>query len=588
MCGIAGVVGPGGTRERAEMAGRMVGALRHRGPDGEGLFVEDFGAGDGEGGVALAHRRLAILDVSERGRQPMTSRDGRWTVVLNGEIFNYREIRAALDGPFLSATDTEALLEACAAWGVEKTLDRAIGMFAFGLWDRVERELILARDRVGERPLVYRHAGPALAFASELKALAPLSERRLDPAAVDAYLGLGYVPAPWTIFRDCCKLPAGHLLRFREGSVRIRRWWGGGSREGRGSHAWEEGRGKGRPGACPTHARALVRDAVRLRLRADVPVALALSGGVDSSVIAAECVGLGMRPAAFTVAFDGDETDVRAARAMASRLRLPLTEIRADATSLPEMFRHYDEPFADSSAVALLALARAAGGRYKVILNGDGGDEAFGGYRHYERISAKQAFKSAAAKLGWCDGKGPLEVYVQSKATFRAGERSRLLNGNWRGNSLDELAGLALPARAGAFERALSSDRQMYLPNDLAFKSDIALASQGIEGRAPFLDHRLLEWTATLPARALVRGREKKILLREAYRGELPDEILDRPKHGFGAPVEAWLNGPLREFAGDLLPCSWFEGRVQAGLRGQRLWTLLAFAGWAREWRGTW
>jgi asparagine synthase (glutamine-hydrolysing) len=562
MCGIAGVAG--GVNQ-LEMVTRIIGSLRHRGPDGEQVFVAE--------GIALAHRRRAILDLSDTGAQPMTSRDGRWTVVLNGEIFNYLELRAELDGRFCGTSDTEVLLEACAAWGVERTLDRLIGMFAFGLWDRIGRELILVRDRVGEKPLVYRHTGPTLAFASELKALTPLSERRLDPAAVDAYLGLGYVPAPLTIFRDCRKLPAGHVLRFKDGNIDVRRWWGG--------------EGRGRPGIRPT-VRGLVRDAVGLRLRADVPVALALSGGVDSSVIAAECVGLGVRPAAFTVVFDGDLEDLGYARAMASRLRLPLTVIRADAGAIPDMFRHYDEPFADSSAVALLALARAVGGCYKVILNGDGGDEAFGGYRHYERIGAKQALKSAAAKLGWCDGTGPMQVYVQSKAMFRAAERSCLLNGNWRGNALDQLTDTGLPGRGGAFARALWSDRRMYLPNDLAYKSDIALASEGIEGRAPFLDHRLLEWTGALPPDALVRGSEKKIVLRAAYRGEVPDEILDRPKRGFGAPIEKWLGGPLREFAGDLLPCRYFDGAVPAGLWGQRLWTLLAFAAWAREWRATW
>jgi asparagine synthase (glutamine-hydrolysing) len=574
MCGIAGIAG---AANAVEPVTRMLASLRHRGPDGEGMFVAE--------GIALAHRRLAILDLSDAGAQPMTSRDGRWTVVLNGEIFNYRELRAALDGPFQSATDTEVLLEACAAWGVDETLERPIGMFAFGLWDRIGRELTLGRDRVGEKPLVYRHTGATLEFASELKALASFSERRLDPAAVDAYLGLGYVPAPLTIFRDCRKLPAGHVLRFKDGKAVIRRWWGGDA----------SGAGTGRSGTCPTaYARGLVRDAVRLRLRADVPVALALSGGVDSSVIASECVHLGVRPAAFTVAFDGDLTDLGYARAMASRLRLPLTEIRVEMGTAPDIFRHFDEPFGDSSAVALLALARALGGRYKVILNGDGGDEAFGGYRHYERIGAKQALKSAAAKLGWCDGKSPMQVYVQSKATFRAAERFALLNGHWRGNALDRLTDpdrltdMALPVRGGALERALWSDRQIYLPNDLAYKSDIALASEGIEGRAPFLDHRLLEWTGSLPPGALVRGREKKILLRAAYRGEIPDQILDRAKHGFGAPIEKWLDGPLQEVARDLLPCPWFDPRAQAGLRGQRLWTMLAFAGWAREWRATW
>jgi hypothetical protein len=197
----------------------MTEAQRHRGPDGGGLFS------DPQAGLALGHRRLAILDLSEAGRQPMTSRDGRWTLVLNGEIFNYLELRRELGGEFRTATDTEVLLEACAAWGVEEALARSVGMFAFALWDARERELILARDRAGEKPLVYFWDGRTLAFASELKALGPLHGRRLDPEALDCYLALGYVPAPLAIFRNCRKLPPGHLLRFKSGVHRVGRWW---------------------------------------------------------------------------------------------------------------------------------------------------------------------------------------------------------------------------------------------------------------------------------------------------------------------------------------------------------------------------
>jgi asparagine synthase (glutamine-hydrolysing) len=411
MCAIAGVIG---RADGPELVRGMIAAQRHRGPDDEGVFVQP--------GIALGHRRLAILDLSEAGRQPMTSRDGRWTMVLNGEIFNYREIAAMLGQPFRTGTDTEVLLEACAAWGIEKALERAVGMFAFGLWDAQTSELTLARDRMGEKPLVYFRAGRTLAFASELKALEPFHGRRLDAAALDTYLALGYVPAPLAIFRQCQKLPPGHLLRFREGSLSVTRWWF--------------------PEAAP---RQRLADAVRLRLRADVPVALYLSGGVDSSVIAAECVSQGARPEAFTVRFDGDEIDLPYARQVAQVLELPhhVLETRAGqmAVDFERLLWHYDEPFADSSAVPCFALARAMGGRYKVVLNGDGGDEALGGYRHYEHIGAKQALKAAAAAAGLCDGagSGKAGVYVQSKTLFRAARRQRLLNGHSRGNALDAL-----------------------------------------------------------------------------------------------------------------------------------------------------
>ncbi len=577
MCGIAGIVGK---LEGLPYVHRMIGALSHRGPDGEEYFVGE--------GVVLGHRRLAILDLSPAGVQPMTSRDGRWTMVLNGEIFNFNELRAELGGRFGSASDTEVLLEACAAWGVERALDRSIGMFAFALWDARTRELTLARDRSGEKPLVYFWNGATLAFASELKALRALHPSQLDPAAVDAYLALGYVPAPLAIFRDCRKLPPGHLLRFRNRTLDLRRWW------------------------FPEHAAPLIRqtragridelrklmaDAVKLRLRSDVPVALSLSGGVDSSVIAVECARRGKRVDAYTVALDADQTDLTSARAVAGKLGLVHHVVDAPALSaacqMEDAAAHYDEPFADSSALPSLALARALAGRYKVILNGDGGDEAFAGYPHYERIQAKQFFKAAAAAAGFKDGEGKIGVYVQSKTAFRLRERMRLLASNAPGDTLSLLLKAdpylsGAPSHAGSLRTGLWSDRHLYLPNDLTYKSDIALGAFGMEGRAPFLDHRVLEWAQGLDSGDLVRGRNKKVLLREAYRAELPDFVIDRPKHGFGAPIDKWLAGPLQELQRDSLPCRLLDPALQAGATGQRLWMLLTFARWASAWKATW
>jgi asparagine synthase (glutamine-hydrolysing) len=577
MCAIAGVVG---RADGAELVRGMIAAQRHRGPDDGSVLVQP--------GAALGHRRLAILDLSRAGRQPMTSRDGRWTLVLNGEIFNYREIGAMLGQPFRTGTDTEVLLEACAAWGIEKTLERVVGMFAFGLWDAHTRELTLARDRMGEKPLVYFWARPTLAFASELKALEPFHGRRLEAAALDTYLALGYVPAPLAIFHGCQKLPPGHLLRLRDGRLSVTRWWF--------PEAAPRPQEKSRVERMAA-LRERLAEAVGLRLRADVPLALYLSGGVDSSAIAAECVRQGARPEAFTVRFDGDEIDLPYARQVATVLQLPHHVLDAHAGQTAGDFErllwHYDEPFADSSAVACFALARAIGGRYKVVLNGDGGDEALGGYRHYEHIGAKQALKAAAAAAGLCDGAGTGKagVYVQSKTLFRAAHRHRLLNGHSRGNALDTLLA-ASPFRAAdggsALARALWTDRHLSLANGLTYKMDIALGAFGMEGRAPFLDHRLLEWTQSLPAEELVCGSEKKILLRAAYAGQLPAEVLNRPKHGFGAPVDRWLRGPLREVVAEALPCPLLERQGQRNWTGQRLWTLLTLSQWARQWRATW
>ena len=581
MCGIAGILNntqDANASGSTETVRRMTRTLAHRGPDGEGYYTLP--------GIALGHRRLAILDLTLAGRQPMTSRDGRFTLVFNGEIFNYLELKAELGGEFRSQTDTEVLLEACARWGVERTLARTLGMFAFALWDEVRRTLTLARDRVGEKPLVYFWDGVTFAFASELRALEPFHGSQLDPASVDAYLALGYVPAPLSIFRHTRKLPAGHLLEFQAGNLRERRWW-------RPELAAPPAR-LGREGKFQ-HLRHLVADAVRLRLRSDVPVAVCLSGGVDSSVVAAECVRQGAKLEAYTVELDGDGTDLPFARLAASRLGLrhQIIEARsADAAGqLKNACTRYDEPFADSSALPSLTLARALGDRYKVVLTGDGGDEAFAGYPHYEHIAVKQFLKAAAATAGWGDGRGRIGVYVQSKSMFCLTDRARLLDSHSPGDTLSYLLGAdeyLRQASGGALKHALWSDRHLYLANDLTYKSDIALSSYSLEGRAPLLDHRILEWAQHLDERDLVRGRQKKVLLREAYRGALPSEILDRPKHGFGAPVERWLEGPLKELRKELLPCSLFETEAQETLSGQKLWTLLAFAAWAREWQATW
>jgi asparagine synthase (glutamine-hydrolysing) len=594
----------------------MLDVQRHRGPDANSVWSS--------GGLALGHRRLPIVDLSEAGRQPMHSQDGRWSIVFNGEIFNYREIRHDLGGVFRTATDTEVLLEACAAWGVEAALERTHGMFAIALWDHLRRELTLGRDRAGEKPLVYFWDGQTLAFASELKALEEFHDRQLDPVAVDAYLALGYIPAPLAVMKHCRKLPAGHLLRFRgaaqgaaaeSGNPRPRlalgeeaqpeRWWvarhapEGGVSSSRQSSSGQRIRGQKARGQRIEELRSRLGEAVRLRLRADVPLAISLSGGVDSSVIAAECVRQGVRPEAFTVRFDSDETDLPYARQVARRLGLQHTIVDAHAVPLAakfdEVLYHYDEPFADSSALACFALAEAIGGRYRVVLDGDGGDEAFGGYAHYEYIGVKQAVKSVAAAAGLCDGAGGGEtgVYVHSKSLFRAVDRQRLVEERGGANAADWLEEVALTRRrgkasGGALQHALRTDRELGLANGLTYKMDIALGAFGMEGRAPLLDHSVLEWGQTLPARDLVRGREKKVLLRAAYAGELPAEVLARRKHGFGAPVSRWMEGPLRESVAKLVPCPRFAESAQQGLSGQRLWTLFAFAAWAERWGAHW
>ena len=575
-----------------DLTARMLDRQKHRGPDINCVWSS--------GGLALGHRRLPILDLSEAGRQPMHSRDGRWTIVFNGEVFNYRELREELGGVFRTATDTEVLLEACAACGLSRALARVHGMFAFAIWDHRKNELTLARDRAGEKPLVYFWDGVTLAFASELKALECFHDQRLDANAVDAYLTLGYIPAPLAGFRNCRKLPAGHLIRFKahanggalperecDGVPHSERWWNppdaGDSVCAPRPHLLDD-------------VRVRIGEAVRIRLRCDVPVALSLSGGVDSSVIATECVRHSVKPEAFTVRFDGDDTDLPFARAVARRLDLQHTVVRVAAREIAARFDdilyYYDEPFADSSALACFALAQAVGERYKVVLDGDGGDEAFGGYRHYEYIGVKQTLKAAAAAAGLCDGagEGRTGVYVQSKSLFRAAHRRQLLRPVSRDAAApDWRREVALPGfDGGALRGALRTDRELALANGLTYKMDIALGAFGMEGRAPLLDHAVLEWGQTLPARELVRGTQKKVLLRAAYANELPTEVLNRRKHGFGAPISRWTTGPLREAIRKSLPCPLFDAAAQQGLQGQRLWSLFMFSAWAKRWGARW
>jgi asparagine synthase (glutamine-hydrolysing) len=475
-------------------------------------------------------------------------------------------------------------------------------MFAFGIWDAHERSLFLARDRVGKKPLVYFSRGKMLAFASELKALlcVPGCKPTLDSNAVDSFLALGYVPAPLTIFRSVQKLPPGHLLIWRDGRCEVRRYW-------QPEMVSEICR---RNGDAVPQFRQLFRDAVRLRLRADVPVGLYLSGGIDSSAIAVECAALGHNIEALTVAFDADATDLPHAEAVARRFNFRHQLVEASgqqfANDLADIHWFYDEPFADSSSIPCYYIARQTQGHFKVVLTGDGGDEAFAGYPHYEFVSAKQLLKRCAAVIGLKDGawRNRWATYFQSKALFRQSLRRELMrafpapNGGFVGYLHDEPFLRAGPT-GNTLHQALWADRHVYLPNDLLYKMDIALMSHGIEGRSPFLDHRLLEWCQRLPSRHLVRYRSKKRLLRSAYRNELPGEILRRGKHGFGAPVKHWLQTSLQEHLRSFLPSVFLDAAPQQKLLrafsrnpdahlARQLWTLLTFAMWAKRWNATW
>ncbi|MBI4869971.1 MAG: asparagine synthase (glutamine-hydrolyzing) [Candidatus Riflebacteria bacterium] len=598
MCGIFGVLAPELAVDESLLLA-MQQSLTHRGPDDRGLYR------DAAGDVALGHCRLAILDLTAAGHQPMSSPDGRFVIVFNGEIYNYLELRRELEARgerFSGHSDTDVLLRAYQVWG-PPCLDKLLGMFAFAVWDREDGHLFLARDRAGKKPLVYYWDGARFAFASELKALleVPGCEPVLDPACVELFLALGYVPAPGAIFRNLRKLEAGHFLRVRAGTLELQRYWR--------PESAVQSEPSPTPRARLSTFRALFSRAVSLRLRSDVPIGIFLSGGLDSSLIAHEVCRQGYDLHALTVAFAQDRTDLPSALEVARRLGLRHDTIEVGdevASGLGDVLSCYDEPFADTSSIPSYAIARAGRPYFKVVLNGDGGDEALAGYPHFAWIAWKQRLKQLGCALGVRDGSpsDPWDVYFQSKALFRRRARQALLAGvggqcDPFGEWIASNAYLRAARDRGPLRRALWADRHVYLPNDLLYKMDLALGAFGMEGRSPFLDHTLLEWAQELPENELVDGDVLKVLLRRACRGLFSDELVDRPKHGFGAPAARWLQGPLREQALEVLPTPLLATEPQrrildafydrADLReATRLWSLFTFALWAARWRARW
>jgi asparagine synthase (glutamine-hydrolysing) len=621
MCGIAGVLSFSADAPDADLLRRMTATLRHRGPDGEGIWRD--------GPVGLGMTRLAIIDLSERASQPMTNEDGSLWVVFNGEIYNFQALREELvrrGHVFRSAGDTETILHLYEEHGAA-CLDHLRGMFAFALWDRPRQTLFLARDRLGKKPLVYYQDSGVFLFASEPKALLqhPRLRAQPDPEAIHHYLTYGYVPSPWSAFQGVRKLPPGHHLTVQGGQLARKRYW---------SLRYTPKR-TGPEAALAEALGARLEEAVRLRLISDVPLGALLSGGLDSSAVVAVARRFASGPLrTFSVGFGEPEYDELAyARMVAQRFETDHHElvVKPDAVSLlPRLVWHYNEPFADSSAVPSLALCEMARQFVTVALSGDGGDEAFLGYDRYR-----------AAKLaGWQDR---LPVGVRRGAAWAArripttsprSARQRLRRfaealplpagrryGRWltvmdeplkRELYTDEFAAcvgavdsLALldtaleRSDAPEFAEAVAhSDVEMYLPDDLLVKMDIASMAHSLEVRSPFLDYEVVEFAARVPASLKLRGLTSKYLLKQTMRGVLPEPVRRRPKMGFGVPIDRWFRHELRDMAWDLLLDSRARGRgyfrpavVRRWLEDHaagrathhtRLWSLLVLELWHR------
>lgn len=579
MCGIAGKLyfDPRRPAEH-EVLERMNAVQVHRGPDDAGIHCE--------GPVGLAHRRLSIIDLSPAGHQPMANEDESCWIVFNGEIYNFQALKEDLlrqGHRFRSRTDTEVVLHLYEEQG-PRCVETLRGMFAFAIWDARRRQLVLARDRLGKKPLCYQWDAEAFRFASEVKAIFqdPALTPRPDPAALSQYLTFGYVPSPASAFQGIRRLPPAHVLVWREGRAELRRYW----RLGRG-----EPRTQPEAAWCE-ELLARLEEAVRIRLVSDVPLGAFLSGGIDSSAVVAMMCRAAGRVKTFSIGFGEPEYDeLAAARLVAERFGTEHHElvVRPDAAGiLATLAWHYDEPFADSSAVPTYYVARMTRRHVAVALNGDAGDENFGGYERYAALrlaAAVDGFPGAPALRGalraglslwpqtgrrggfltrgrrFLEGlsEEPARRYGRWMAHFAGAEKARLCTPEFlaAAPAADDLAPLLTAYReVGASDpadAAMAVDIALYLPDDLLVKVDIATMANSLEARSPFLDHPLMEFAAAIPANLKIRGRATKLLMKRALRDLLPEAVLQRPKRGFGVPIDHWLRGELRELARETL-----------------------------------
>ncbi len=632
MCGIAGVLLAQANVPRGELEARlwaMTGAVRHRGPDDQDIWTDGL--------AGLAQARLAIIDLSAAANQPISSQDGSVWLTFNGEIYNFAAIRTDLEAlgyVFRSRGDAEVIANGWHAWG-PRVLDRMRGMFALALWDTRTRRLILARDRLGKKPLYYAPTRSGLLFGSEIKALLtwPDMTRAPNLAAIDHYLSLQYVPAPETAFTGIHRLPAAHYLAVSPDpdgtwrNIELVRYWRlpepGAARGGRPTEELER------------ELVAHLDEAVRLRLIADVPLGAFLSGGIDSASIVATMARVGGgRVKTFTIGFGDPRFDeTRYARMVADRYGTEHEEyvVEPDAVAiLPRLVWHYGEPFADPSAIPTYYVSEMARRKVTVALNGDGGDEAFLGYpryqamRHLARLDRLPGWsRLALARLLTCAPAGlqrelklPRIRDVLEASAGRAEQRyggtivffadrdkaagyGEAMRSQLDHSALDLLAPY-FAAAGGLVEGANWADLHTYLPDDLMVKVDVASMAHGLETRSPLLDHVLLEWAAGIPAEVKLAGGRTKALLKRAMEPYLPREVIYRKKMGFGVPIDEWLRGELKPLAYDTLlsPSARQRGLFQpdyvrglldehcSGARDHhyRLWALLMLELWFRMW----
>ncbi|MGE0126883.1 MAG: asparagine synthase (glutamine-hydrolyzing) [Blastocatellales bacterium] len=631
MCGIAGTIGSTASLAgvaACEMIGRMCDVIEHRGPDDWGFRVENFG----DSHLAIGMRRLSIIDVAS-GHQPICNEDGSVWIVFNGEIYNYRELREDLIARghrFVTRTDTETIVHLYEEEG-ERCVERLRGMFGFAIWDSRSKSLLLARDRVGKKPVHYAQSNGAFVFGSEIKSLLrhPAIKREVNLEAISDFLTFGYVPDPQTAFKGIYKLPPGHTLSFKDGQIRTRRYWnfsydGESSSEPRLTENEYVGR-----------LRQLLAESVRVRLESEVPLGAFLSGGIDSSTVVALMARQMNQPVkTFSIGFgEADFDELKHARVTARLLETDHHEfvVTPDVCRLAEeVIWHHDEPFADVSSLPTYIVSKMAREHVTVVLSGDGGDEVFGGYQRYLIEREREKFElipsfirhqvflrlSRALPRG-AYGKRYLSInsrdagprYVDALSYFDEETKRSLfsksllaeLNGYTSAKPFEEI--FEEPVSRARLDRLMYLDSKTYLPGDILVKVDRMSMAHSIETRAPLLDHRLIEFAQIIPAslklRRTTRGWETKYILKQAVEGLIPNEIIHRPKQGFDVPIKHWLKRELGEMCHDLLTSSsarqrgYLNVKTVAGLlqehrlgvrdNARHLWALLALELWHRS-----